>query len=263
LLLGAAGCRHTDLVEAELRTRERELREVTAQLHVTEGQNEALEREVSGLRQGSSAKIPPELAAQVYTVRAIALGRLTGGTDDDGRGGDKALQVVLEPRDPDGQIIKAPGTLYIEALQISEEGLKVPLSSWEVPPGELRATWRSSLFGVGYFVILPWKVPPSTEKLRVVARLTLADGRLFEADRDIRVRLPAVPAAPAPVLEPVHPFPEASPPLLPVPRAAPKPAGPADGTEADSVAPAAAWRRARAPGLVGAVRVLPPTRIAP
>src|SRR5256885_3879302 len=38
----------------------------------------------------------------------------------------------------DGQAIKAPGHLRVTALEISPEGLKAPLSTWEIPPQELR-----------------------------------------------------------------------------------------------------------------------------
>src|SRR5262249_52096168 len=57
--------------------------------------------------------------------------------------------------------------------------------------------------------LLPWKAWPCTEKLRVVATLQLADGRTFEADRDVTVRLAPPNQRPAPVPEvvPVPPFP--------------------------------------------------------
>src|SRR5439155_24466275 len=57
----------------------------------------------------------------------------------------------------------------------------------------LRKTWRSGLLSSGYQVVLPWKAWPSSEKLRVTARFTLVDGRSFEADKDVSIRLtPAV-----------------------------------------------------------------------
>src|SRR5262245_58318540 len=92
-----AGCHSCDLVEAELRTRENELRELRDELGRAEAQNEALMRETCTLRHGGPVAITPELAAQVYTVRRITLGRGTGGYADDNCPGDQALQVVLEP----------------------------------------------------------------------------------------------------------------------------------------------------------------------
>src|SRR5262249_382170 len=65
----------------------------------------------------------------------------------------------------------------------------------------------------GYQMVLPWKVWPSTEKLRVVAQLRLPDGRTFESDKDVSIRLTPVarrkqlPADPTPAEEPVLPPP--------------------------------------------------------
>jgi hypothetical protein len=223
LLLGggllAAGCQHPkrDLVESELRHREADVLDLKAEVTRLHASNDGLERELQAVRQTSAAKITPELASQVYTLKCITLGRQTGGYDNNGIPGDEALQVVLEPRDPDDQAIKAPGTVDVQALQITPEGLKQPLSSWHVPPERLRPAWRSGLFTTGYFLILPWKVWPTGERLRVVTQFTLADGRVFEADRDIVIRLeqgehrppPAeVPDTPSgPALEPETPLP--------------------------------------------------------
>jgi hypothetical protein len=224
LCLAATGCRRSDLVEAELRTRERELRETRSGLFQSEAYNQALQSEIHDLRKGS--KLTPERASQIYTIREVVLGRQTGGYDDDNLPGDEALQVVLEPRDPDGQAIKAPGHLRVTALEVSSEGLKTPLSTWEIPPQELRRTWRNGLLSTGYYVVLPWKNWPTSSRVRVVAQFILADGRVFEADKDVTIRLPApfrgptppgsatgcptgspprMPPADAPILEPAGP----------------------------------------------------------
>jgi len=192
-LFAASGCKNCDLVEAELRTRENDVRTLKDDLYQAQLHNAALMREICAIRQSGPAQIPPEQASQIYTLKEVTLGRQTGGYDDDHLPGDEALQVVLEPRDVDGHVIKAPGALHVEALEISMEGLKIPLSSWDVPPDQVRRTWRSGLWSNGYFVVLPWKNWPSSDRLRVVARFTLADGRVFEADKDVAVHLtPAV-----------------------------------------------------------------------
>jgi hypothetical protein len=216
LLTGGAGCRNCDLVEAELRTLERDLGELKNELFRSEAQNEALQREVCALRQGGPVKVTPEEASQQFTVRQIVLGRGTGGHDTDGWPGDEALEVVLEPRDGDNHAIKASGTLYVEAVEINREGMKSFLSSWDVPPEQLRPTWRSGLFSTGYHVVLPWKAWPTSDKVRVTARFTLPDGRSFEADRDVTIRptpvakqkaLPAAPVGPPAVVPPELPLP--------------------------------------------------------
>jgi hypothetical protein len=123
------------------------------------------------------------------------------------------LRVLVEPRDPEGSAIKAPGTLVIEALEVTTEGLKRPLSTWQIPSQELRNKWQSGLITTGYSLTLPWQAWPTTQKVRVIARFQLLDGRVFEADKDVNVRvLPEnqrktlPPPAPRPVPSP-HPSP--------------------------------------------------------
>jgi hypothetical protein len=258
----AAGCRNCDLVEAELRSRESDLREARAELARAESHNHALQREVHALRQSSSSKITPEQASQTYTLTRVTLGRQTGGYDDDGCPGDEALQIILEPRDGDGHPIKAPGSLYVEALEISSEGVKSPLSTWEVGPEQLRRTWRNGLLSTGYDVILPWKTWPTRDRLRVIVKFTLPDGRLFEADRDVTVR--GTPesyrkAAPEsfslPETETPLPPPRKVDPELPMlPPMAPQVPLP----ESSSIDPAGHWQVARPKPIHEAVQLLPP-----
>jgi hypothetical protein len=277
-LFAAGGCRNCDLVEAELRSRENDMRELRADLARAESHNEALMRELASLRHGSAAKISPELASQTYTLKDITLGRGTGGVDEDGCPGDEALEVVLEPHDDDGHTIKAPGSVHIEALEISPEGLKVPLSSWDLTPEQVRHTWRSGLLSTGYAIVLPWKNWPSSEKLRVIVRFTLADGRVFEADKDITIRLtPMAPRKITPLPDPGDPTPSLEPmPVLPSPRKLePKPTStskawwlppansgvavvPANGS---GLQPAAVWRPKPVPSLADSVQLLRPAQL--
>jgi hypothetical protein len=207
LVACALGCRsNCDQVEAELRARENDVHVLRAELSKAEFYNHAMQREVFALRGLPGHDGIVHKPTEPYPVRSIVLGRQTGGHPSD-HGGDDALQVMVEPRDPEDHAIKAPGALYVEALEVSTEGLKHSLSAWEVPPEQLRTSWQQGLFTTGYLVCLPWKNWPSTEKLRVVARLKLLDGRVFEADKDVTIRVAPghqrrTPAEPPPSITP-------------------------------------------------------------
>ncbi len=269
LLCLAGGCRNCDLVEAELRSRENELRELRGNLTHAELENEALLREIAAVRQGTAAKMSPEQASQFYGVKQITLGRGTGGLDEDNVPGDEAIQVMIEPRDSDGHTIKAPGAVHVEALEISREGIKVPLDAWELSPEQVRKTWHSGLLSAGYSIVLPWKNWPSSEKLRVIIRFTLSDGRVFEADKDISIRITPTALHRAPgIIAPVDPHGPSLPPslpMLPFPRKV-EPEQSSTSTawwlpppdDPRALQPTAAWRPKAAPSLADSVQLLRP-----
>src|SRR5262249_1983104 len=179
--LSAAGCccQNCELVEQALSDKECKLAEVTGEVERLRATNAALQREL-GVTQNFAGKAPlptPELASQSYTLTSITLARQTGGYNNNGPAADDARPVGLEPRDPDKSAIKAPGTMDVYAYEVSREGLKRLIGSWRVSSEQLRKTWRSGILSTGYFVVLPWKAYPTTEKLRLVVRFSLIDGR--------------------------------------------------------------------------------------
>jgi hypothetical protein len=196
-LLG--GCRSgqkSALTEAELRTREREVRDLQTDLRRAENMNQAMARELTDRRQCTTPPYPPSSSVEGPAsimgsmVKEVLLGRGTGGIDDDGWPGDEALQVVLVPQDVDGHAVKVPGSLVVIVFEVTSDGLKVPLDRWDIAPLQLQRNWRNGLFSTGYYISLPWRKWPASEKLRVVAQFTtLPDGRVLEADRDVKIRL--------------------------------------------------------------------------
>jgi hypothetical protein len=194
LLLGAGialvGCRssgRTDLLEAELRSRDAEVREIRAELERTLAENHHLQRELRHLHQAGHAL--PTGARTSLGVQTVALGRQTSGVDEDRVPGDEAIQVVIEPRDGDGHTIKAAGRAVVSVLEISTEGLKRPLATWQVSEDEIRRSWRSGLLSTGYYLTFPWKIWPSNQKVRIVVQFIGSDERLFEAEKDVTIRL--------------------------------------------------------------------------
>jgi hypothetical protein len=207
-LLLVSGCKPNkryDLIEAELRTRNQQLDETRAALDQARLQSRAADPnhrfEFPGAPQGT-----PTGAGGTVPIREIALARGTGGLDDDGAPGDEALMVVIVPTDEDRSAVKVPARATVAAWEITPQGLKNPIGTWEVSPEQLRPTWRSGLLASGYFVTVPWQTFPSTERIRVAVRLTTADGRVFEADRDVTVH-PVASGAPRGAVAPAAPYP--------------------------------------------------------
>lgn len=196
LLALSAGCKTNkryDLIEAELRTRERELADTRAALD----QSRNLLRAYEASQKPAPATTGPQPGGTgaFFPVKEIALARGTGGVDEDGAPGDEGLMVVIVPRDEDGSAVKVPARVLVAAWEITPAGLKSPIGSWNVPADKLRPTWKSGLISTGYFVAVPWQTLPSTDRVRIAVRLVTTDGRTFEADRDVTVRPPFPPRA--------------------------------------------------------------------
>ena len=206
LLLLAAGCKSGglvgkdktyDLLEAELRTREREILELRGEVQHQRQLNLTYQRQpawgeathvLPGYAQ-HGGPVAPTGQAPTLPLKEISLGGGTGGVDEDGKPGDESLMVAIVPRDDDGTAVKVPGQAVIAAYEISPQGLKSQIGQWNVTPDQLRRAWKSGLLSSGYFVPLQWDKLPGTDRLRIVARFTSNDGQSFEADKDVTVRV--------------------------------------------------------------------------
>lgn len=174
-----------DLIEAELRTRNRELADTRAALDQARNLNQAYAQQ-----QCQSGQPAPDPTTPAYIpLKEITLARGTGGVDEDGVPGDEGLMVVILPRDGDGSAVKVPAKVQIAAWEVTTAGIKNPIGNWELPAEKVRPTWRSGFISTGYFVAVPWQTLPCNEKVRVAVRLTTLDGRAFESDKDIIVRV--------------------------------------------------------------------------
>jgi hypothetical protein len=213
--LTLGGCKSCDKVESALRSTEESLRESREELARQGVYTSALEHEMRIIRGEVYAGTPGKPVA-VFPVRGVAFGSQTGGHDAPNGLGDDGVQIILEPRNAEGKPIQVPGEAVVQIQEITPEGFKRLLSSWVLDRDQIKASWRQGLLSQGYNVILPWKLTPTSEKLRLVAQFKLEDGRVFETDKDITVRLPKgttprvdpLPSLPAPrTTIPVTPMP--------------------------------------------------------
>lgn len=187
LLTGCRPNKRYDTIEAELRTKDRELAEVRAALDRAQSVNRAYEQSQQNVAPIPGAPIPATTVG-ACGIREIVLARGTGGVDEDGLPGDESLMIVIVPRDEDRSEVKVVGRVQIAAWEISPQGTKTPIGAWDISAERLRPTWRNSVISTGYFVALPWQTYPSTDKVRIAVRFTTTDGTAFETDRDITVR---------------------------------------------------------------------------
>lgn len=175
------GCRsarqdRNELLEAELRTRERELAEAHAELNGIRSL-QLMQIHGQAIPGGSSSGL-----------REISLGIGTGGFDADGQNGDEGLQVILVPKDADGSAIKAAGSVQVRAYDLANNGSKRPIGLWELTPDQLRSYWQKGILSSGYKLLLQWHTPPTNSKVRIAIKLQTIDGQLFETEKEITVK---------------------------------------------------------------------------
>ncbi len=184
----ATGCRAItrspyDQIEAELRTRERELAEARAQLQNSKQLNDAYARTPRGPDCGDAAPAPYQ------PIKEIVLGSGTGGADNDDQPGDEALQVVLVPRDGDNSAVKVPANVTVFAFEVAKNGTKAAIGRWDVPPDTLRKNWKSGLLSTGYYLTMQWDQLPAYDRVKLLVRMQTLDGRVFEAEKEVTVRV--------------------------------------------------------------------------
>lgn len=176
------GCRsarqdRNEVLEAELRTRERELAEAKAELNGVRGLQ---------FMQIQGQPIPGGTSSG---LREIGLGIGTGGFDADGQTGDEGLQVIIVPKDADGSAIKAAGSVQVVAYDLANDGFKRPIGLWELTPDQLRSYWQKGFLSSGYKLQLRWHSPPTNSKVRIAVKLQAIGGQVFETDKDITVKV--------------------------------------------------------------------------
>lgn len=192
LASACAGCKTCDLVEAELREQTNRADMLQRQLDEKKSQIVSLQTSLEAMQPKGSAKPPdaritPEDAVRRIAVTKIELGLLTGGKDTNNDGIDDAIVVVIVPKDGDGDSLKAIGTAEITLAELAPTGVTKEVARKNISLDEIQKSWRPSLFGAGYAIQLPM---PAFEgdQLRISAKFTTVDGRMFQAERDVKIK---------------------------------------------------------------------------
>jgi hypothetical protein len=144
-------------------------------------------------------RLGPERLQKLFCVTFIQLGRHTGGVDLDGRTGDDAIRVYLDPLDRHGSTIKVAGEVAIRLFDLAEPAEKNLIGEYNWSVDELAGQWRGG-FGVYRFsFVCPWKAgPPKHDEITVrVEFVDYLTGRRFSAQKACKVRLPLPGLAPS------------------------------------------------------------------
>lgn len=164
-------------------------------------QNAQLQRDLGAQRQ-RAADLEQQLAvcrgfgpgrlAQLVHVQQIEFGRFTRAFDANEDGQADGLRVYLVPRDPQGDVIKAGGTVTIELWDLAAAESARRLGQWRYGPDQLPRHWLSGPFTNHFKFELPWPDGKVPEHANLTLKLTYEDaltGRVWEIQKQVSTRL--------------------------------------------------------------------------
>ncbi len=124
-------------------------------------------------------------------VASLVLNRLLcSGYNADGRPGDEGITIMLEPRDAQGRIVKAPANMSVVVLDPALVGESARVARWDFTSSDLAGRFRTGGMEQGLLLQPVWPADgPLHRDLHLFVRYTTHDGRRFEVDRPIQVAL--------------------------------------------------------------------------
>ena len=181
-----------EMLESELRRQERAQQELTAELSSVREELRIARTDASALREQLAQRrqftLASEQAEVLYRIEAIKFNALlTSGQDRDGKPGDDGLSVMLLPVDAHGDLVKLAGELELELFDMALEGAQQRLGQWQFSTEEVRQHWHKGFLSTGYLFQLDWQRPPQSSELTLHARLTIPDGRRFDATTQVKL----------------------------------------------------------------------------
>lgn len=203
LALAAAGCSargDLEMLETELRHQEdlrieaeQQVASLRQELQVARSENSQLHAQ---LRSRGEVSLVSEQVAVLSRVEAIKFNMLlTSGMDRDGAPGDEALSVLIMPVDEAGDLIKLPGDVELELLDLTQPPNQQRIGAWQFDVDEVRERWHKGFLAAGYLFQLDWQNVPQSNELTLHAKLIAPDGRKFDATTQLKV----TPPGPGPV----------------------------------------------------------------
>lgn len=191
-LVGCSSARTTDVLEARLRSQEDMLAVYESEMARVKSELASARNETEDLRLRLAENGTPMMSAEesgaAFRATGIQLSSLmTGGLDFDGEPGHDGLSVVLIPHDPDGELVKLPGNIEIEALDPAHPEGAQRIGHWTFDQRDIHEFWHKGVIQSGYQFELPWQTPPRSDQVLVLAHLSTANGRRFDTTLTVKI----------------------------------------------------------------------------
>jgi hypothetical protein len=123
-----------------------------------------------------------------YRIAGIKVTAFTNFYDKNKDGRIEKFIVYLQPIDPEGDVVKAAGTVHVQLWNLNNPSDQALLGQWEVSPAELRKLWVASLVTTNYRLTFDAPGGPELLAKPLTAKVTFTDyitGEVFRAQRVI------------------------------------------------------------------------------
>ena len=184
-------------LEQDLRGKEATIRELETKVSDAERLLQEQDAELVVLRKATAAPRsgPSDKSAILQAShhreaveQQIAWGRLheiqihrllTGVVPDTAESGRRTFNVVVQPLDGDGEILKIAGELRVTITLVDSGGEPKVIGSREVTLAESRQLWTKTLLSTGFHIPVQIESPAQNQQFLVTATLDMGDGRTF------------------------------------------------------------------------------------
>ncbi|MFK7766248.1 MAG: hypothetical protein AB8B55_03315 [Mariniblastus sp.] len=135
----------------------------------------------------------PDAMWQAEITEVVINRNASRGHDVDGRPGDEGIDLLIQPRDAEGNIELVGGELTVSVLDPTEAPDRQRVGLWKFLPQETELFFANDEIGnEGILLHLPWEQStPVNERLMVHVRFVTPDGREMKTSSEIRIVPPA------------------------------------------------------------------------
>lgn len=145
---------------------------------------------VSSARDVASAE---ETQVAWGSVDSLKIHTLTSGLMPASGQSGRLMNVVLQPLDDEGELVKVAGKLQVHIAAVQADGKTVALAGEDYSITDSRRLWNRGLVSSGFHVQLEilaedWQQLTDTDQLLVTATLELAADRIFRTSELLPVR---------------------------------------------------------------------------
>lgn len=192
LPVGCAARGNMEMLESELRRQEQtqqelaeELKSARAELRVARSDADSLRTQLS---QRGQTSLVSEQAEVLYKAEAIRFNTmLTSGANRDGQPGDDGINILLQPVDSQGDLVKLAGAIEVDLLDLNRDAKSQRIGRWQFTAEEVREHWHRGFLSAGYLFQLDWQTVPVSNELTLHARLATPDGRTFSTTSQVKI----------------------------------------------------------------------------